>query len=169
MANIEIPHGKPAIGLHPINWSAAIWSSVIGGLVFAGLEVLMVPLFQGVSPWAPLHMIGAIALGPSAMASPDSFEPGIIGTAVVVHMALAILYGVVLAFVISRLDTGMATAIGAIYGFALYLVNFYVFTKWFPWFANARDWISIFTHIVQGALWAYLYMVLDRRIRSPSA
>ena len=162
MANIEIPHGKPAIGLHPINWSAAIWASVIGGLVFAALQVLMVALLQDKSPWAPLHMIGAIALGPDAMTSPDTFDVGIIGAAVVVHMALAILYGVILAFVIARLDMGMAIAIGAIYGLALYLVNFYAFTKWFPWFADARDWISIFTHIVQGGLWAYMYKMLDR-------
>ena len=168
MANMEIPHAKPAIGPHPINWSAAIWASIIGGLVFAALEVLMVPLFQGNSPWAPLHMIGAIALGPGAMASPDTFDLGIIGTAVVVHMALAILYGVILAFVIARVDMGLAIAIGAIYGFALYLVNFYVFTKWFPWFADARDWISIFTHIVQGALWAWLYKVLEGRTLTES-
>ena len=163
MAHIEIPHSKAAIGLHPINWRAAIWASVIGGLVFAALEVLMVPLFQGKSPWAPLHMIGAIALGPNAMTAPDLFDVRIIGTAVVVHMALAILYGVILAFVIARLDMGMAIAIGAIYGLALYLVNFYVFTKWFPWFADARDWISVFTHLVQGGLWACLYKILDRR------
>ena len=30
-------------------------------------------------------------------------------------------------------------------------------------FADARDWISIFTHLVQGGLWAYLYKILDRR------
>jgi len=154
---------KPAIGLHPINWSAAIWASVIGGLGFAALEVFMVALFQGKSFWVPLHMIGAFALGPNAMAPPDTFDVGIIGTAVVLHMALAILYGVILAFVVARLDMGAAIAIGMIYGLALYLVNFYVFTKWFPWFADARDWISIFTHLIQGGLWAYLYKALDRR------
>ena len=163
MANIEISHEEPTVRLHPIKWSAAIWASVIGGLVFAALEVLMVALFQGKSPWAPLHMIGAIALGPTAMTSPDTFDLGVISTAVVWRMALAVLYGVVLAFVIVRLDMGMAIAIGAICGLALYLANFYVFTKWFPWFADARDWISIFTHLVQGGLWAYLYKVLARR------
>ena len=30
-------------------------------------------------------------------------------------------------------------------------------------FADARDWISIFTHLVQGGLWAHLYKILDRR------
>ena len=86
---------------------------------------------------------GAIALGPTAMTSPDTFDLGVISTAVVLRMALAVLYGVVLAFVIVRLDMGVAIAIGAICGLALYLANFYVFTKWFPWFADARDWISI--------------------------
>src|SRR5262252_865425 len=109
MANIEINHGKSAMMMRQINWGAAIWASVIAGIVFAVLEVAMVPLFQGKSLWAPLHMIGAIALGPGAMASPDTFDLGVIATAVVVHMILAIIYGIILAFIVMRLDTGMAT------------------------------------------------------------
>ena len=108
-------------------------------------------------------MIGAIALGPGAMASPDEFDIGIIAMAVVVHMVLAIIYGLILAFLVTRLDAGMAIVAGAVYGVALYAINFYGFTRWFPWFADARDWISIFNHIVQGALMAYLYKVFDRR------
>jgi len=163
MANVDIHSDKPTLTVRGINWGAAIWAGIIGGLVFAGLEVGMRPLPQGMSPWAPLHMIGAIALGPGAMASPDAFDVRIIGTAVVVHIALAILYAIVLAFVIARLSTGNAALVGAAYGFALYLLNFYVFTNWFPWFADARDWISILTHVVQGALWGWLYKAFDRR------
>ena len=157
MANIDVNHGKPAAMMQQINWGAAISASVIAGLVFAVLEVAMVPLFQGKSLWAPLHMIGAIALGPSAMASPDTFDLGIVATAVVVHMILAIVYGVILAYVIMRMDVGMAVIAGGLYGLALYSINFYGFSRWFPWFADARDWISIFTHIVQSGLVAYLY------------
>ena len=162
MADV-IRHQGPTMSIRSINWSAAIWASVDAGLVFAVLEVVMVPVFKGMSMWAPLHMIGAIALGPGAMASPDVFDFRIVGTAVVVHMALAIIYGVILAFIITRLDTGMAVVVGGVYGLALYFINFYGFTKWFPWFADARDWISIFTHIVQGGLMAYLYKMFDRR------
>jgi hypothetical protein len=157
MANIDVHHGKPATMMRQINWGAAIWASVIAGLVFAVLEVVMVPLFQGKSLWAPLHMIGAIALGPGAMASPDTFDLGIVATAVVVHMILAIVYGVILAYIIMKMDVGMAVIVGGLYGLALYFINFYGFTRWFPWFADARDWISIFTHIVQSGLVAYLY------------
>jgi len=167
MANANVHQDRQALSLHSINWSATIWASVIAGLVFAVLEVAMVPLFQGKSPWAPLHMIGAIALGPGAMASPDTFDIGIIATAVVVHMLLAIVYGIVLAYIIMRFDTPMATIIGALYGLALYVINFYGFTKWFPWFADALDWISIFTHMVQSGLMAYLYKVFDRRRVAP--
>jgi len=130
--------------------------------------VLVVPLFQGKSPWAPLHMIGAIALGSGAMASPDTFDVGIVAAAVVVHMVLAVIYGVILAFIIMRMDTGPAVVIGALYGLALYFINFYGFTKWFPWFADARDWISIFTHLVQSGLMAYLYKALDKRTVAPA-
>jgi len=51
---------------------------------------------------------------------------------------------------------------GAVFGLALYYINFYGFTKFFPWFADARDGISIFTHIVQSALMAWIYKLMDR-------
>jgi len=74
----------------------------------------MVPLFQGKSPWVPLRMIGAIALGPGAMASPDTFDLGVIATAVVVHMILAIIYGVILAYIVMRMDVGLAVVVGGL-------------------------------------------------------
>jgi hypothetical protein len=162
MANMDIHHDRPIATARQIDWSSAIWASVIAGLVFAALEVVMVPVFQGKSPWAPLHMIGAIGLGPDAMASPDTFDLGVVATAVVIHMILAIIYGVILAFIIMRMDMGLAVVVGGLYGLALYFINFYGFTKWFPWFADARDWISIFTHIVQSGLAAYLYKLFSR-------
>lgn len=164
MANIDIRSDKPmhVATMRQIDWSAAIWASIIGGLVFAILEVVLVPWLQGKSPWAPLHMIGAIALGPSAMASPDAFDLGVIGTAVGVHIGLAILYGVILAYIVNRMTTGLAVVVGGAYGLALYFINFYGFTAWFPWFADARDGISIFTHIVQSGLVAYCYKMFAR-------
>ena len=151
-----------------IVWSAAVWASVVAGLVFAALEMALSWMVNAQSPWAPLHMIGAIALGPGAMAPPDTFDPTVIGTAVVLHMALAIFYGVILAFIVARLDAGWASVVGALYGVLLYAVNFYAFTPAFPWFADARGWVSIVTHVVQSALMAYLYKVfVARRVERP--
>ena len=164
MANIDIHPDKPVLVPHNIHWGAAVSAGIVGGLVFAVLEMVMVPLVLGQSPWLPLHMIGAIALGPSAMVPPDTFDLKIVSTAVVLHVALAILYAIVLAFIVARLELGTAVLVGAIYGLVLYGINFYGFTKWFPWFADHRDWIAISTHVVQGALWAWLYKLWATRI-----
>lgn len=163
MANIDIHPHKPVDVAHYIHWGAAISAGIVGGLVFAVLEMVMVPLLLGLSPWTPLHMIGAIALGPGAMVSPDTFDLRIVSVAVAVHMALAILYAIVLAFIVARLDIGAATIAGAVFGLVLYGINFYGFTQWFPWFADHRDWIAIFTHVVQGALWGWLYKAWSAR------
>ena len=164
MAHIEAHGMGPSHWLHPIDWRAALWAGVVGGLVFAVLEMAMAPLFADMSPWAPLHMIAAIVLGPGAMANPAAFDLTVVLTAVVLHMVLALIYAFVLAFVVARMGIGAAWVTGAIYGLVLYGLNFYFFTRWFPWFVDARGWISIFTHIVQGALWGGLYKLWERRV-----
>jgi hypothetical protein len=149
---------------HPIDWRAAFLAGVVGGLVFAVLEMAMVAMFAGMSPWAPLHMIAAIVLGPGAMANPAAFDLTVVLTAVVLHMVLAIILAIILAFVVARMSIGAAAVTGAVFGLALYFADFYFFTRWFPWFAEHRDWIAIFTHIVQGALWGGLYKAWERRV-----
>jgi hypothetical protein len=166
MANAETHEWPVTTKGHGINWSAAIWASVIAGLVFAALEMVLAQVVNGNSPWMPLHMIAGIGLGPSAMSPANTFDPKIVTVAVAIHMVLALLYGVILAFIIARLDVTWATLVGGIYGLALYYINFYGFSAAFPWFADARGGVSIFTHIVQSGLMALLYKMFDRRARA---
>jgi hypothetical protein len=74
-----------------------------------------------------------------------------------------VLYGVILAPVIEKMDTAWAIVVGGIYGLLLYYINFYGFTRVFPWWADARGAVSIFTHIVQSGLMAWIYKAMDRR------
>ncbi|HET7031718.1 MAG TPA: hypothetical protein VFJ48_01240 [Casimicrobiaceae bacterium] len=150
----------------PLNWSAALWASVISGLVFAALEMALVPVFEGLSPWLPLHLIAAIGLGPDALSPANNFDLRIVSTAVAIHMGLAILYGMILALIIVRLDAGWAIVVGCVYGLVLYYINFYGFTRAFPWFADARGGVSALTHIVQSGLMALLYKLFARRSRA---
>jgi hypothetical protein len=41
-------------------------------------------------------------------------------------------------------------------------VNFYGFTALFPWFAMARNWISIFGHLVFGLVAAGAYVAIRK-------
>lgn len=147
-----------------IDWSAAIWAAVIGGAVFMMLEMIMVPLFMpDGSPWAPPRMIAAIGMGKDVLPPPATFDLMILMVAMVIHFVLSIIFAIILAFIISRFGLGMAILIGAAFGLALYLVNFYGFTAIFPWFAMARNWVSIFAHIVFGAVTAWAYKWLQNR------
>lgn len=83
--------------------------------------------------------------------------------AMVVHFALAIALGLVFALVFYRLAPWPAVVVGGVFGFLVYLINFYGFTAFFPWFAMARGALSIIAHIVFGAVLAYAYEYLGFR------
>lgn len=148
-----------------IDWRAAVLAGLFSGFVFLVLELIMLPVFMGTPVFAAPHMIAAILLGPEAALPPqDTLQPGIFLTALVVHFPLSIIYAIILGFIIHRMDMGMALAVGAVFGLALYFINFYGMTAVFPWFENGRNWVSIFAHIVFGlaAAWGYKTWARER-------
>jgi uncharacterized membrane protein YagU involved in acid resistance len=150
------------------NWKVAIWAGLIAGAVFMIMEMTLVALAGGESPWAPPRMIAAIVLGENVLPPPATFDIGIMTTALIVHFALSIVYAVLFAWVVSRwqMSRGVAIVLGAGFGLALYLINFYpIAAALFPWFAMARNWISILSHIVFGAVLAWSYIQMARRQR----
>lgn len=148
-----------------INWRAAVWAGIGAGIVFMVLEMIMVPLFGGGSAWGPPSLIAAIVMGQGVLpapGTPPTFDFLVLMVALIVHLILSIIYAVILGFIIQRFDIGLTLLIGAVFGLALYLVNFYGFTAVFPWFANARNWITIFTHISFGLVAAAVYKGIER-------
>lgn len=160
VANPVVPGGTR----RPLDWSAAIWAGVIAGAVFMVLEMLMVQMFLGMSMWGPPRMIAAIAMGEGVLPPPATFDAGILMVAMVVHFVLSIVFAIVLAWIIQRLGLGLGAAllVGSGYGLALYLINFYPMTAFFPWFAMARNWVSIVAHILFGTIAAWGYLKLRK-------
>jgi hypothetical protein len=103
-----------------LDWKVATRAGIIAGFVFS-LEMVMVPLFGGGSPWGPPRMMA-----------------------------------------ISQLSLRPTLAHGGVGGLILYLVNFYGFTALFPWCAMARNWISIFGHVVFGLVAAGVYVAIRK-------
>jgi hypothetical protein len=136
--------------------SAAIRAGVVAGSAFMILEMLLVPLVAGGSPWTTPRMIAAILLGERALGS-ASFDLGVFLVAMLLHFALSIAYATLLAAVVRNLLPAGALLVGIAFGLLLYLVNFYVLTWFFPWFAHARDLITVLSHAVFGALAGYVY------------
>jgi hypothetical protein len=94
--------------------------------------------------------------------SEATFDLGMILAALAVHLALSAVYGVVLAWIILRLDFGAAELVGLAFGIVLYVVNFYGFSTIFPWFEEGRNWVALVTHLAFGGITALEYKALAR-------
>jgi hypothetical protein len=157
---------QPRLPAMQTDWKAAAWAGVIAGIVFVIAEMLLVWLVMGMSPWAPPRMMGAILLGKDVLPPPADFSLPAVAAAMAVHLPLSILYGLILGWIVHRLEMGAALLAGAAFGFvAVYLVNFYLIAPaLFPWFVEARNWISIAAHVLFGMVAAGAYVVLRRRV-----
>ena len=93
---------------------------------------------------------------------PATFGVLIVLIATLIHFALSIAYGFALAYLLARSGRGASTLTGALFGLALYAVNLYGFTTLFPWFAQARGWITITAHLIFGVTAADVYRWLER-------
>ena len=125
---------------------AGIVGGVVAGIVFAMFQMIMAAVLDGADAFfMPLRMIGAIALGPSALDPSSSLlTAGVAG--LLIHMALSMMYGVavaaLLAYVpaLSRSLTS-TVAVASLAGFVLWVVNFFILADVFgwTWFPESQD------------------------------
>lgn len=141
------------------DYAAAVRAGVIAGAVFMILQMLLVPLLLGGSPWQFPAMAAAIVLGPERLAA-LGFGLGPLLIAMGVHFGLAMAFAAVLGAIVRRLSASGAALVGVTFGAALYVLNFHGMTALFPWFANARDGVSLLAHAAFGALAGYAYVAL---------
>ena len=50
---------------------------------------------------------------------------------------------------------------GAVFGVALYAINFYGLAAAYPWFAQERSWITLYSHVALGVALASSYRILS--------
>jgi uncharacterized membrane protein YagU involved in acid resistance len=145
------------LGKAAISGKAAVWAGLVAGAVFLVLEMVMVPMFLGGSPWGPPRMIAAIAMGEGVLPPPATFDLTILLVAMLVHFALSLVLAFVFAFIAKGRASGAALLVGVVFGLVVYAVNFYGMTAVFPWFAMARNWVSILAHAVFGGVLGWTY------------
>jgi hypothetical protein len=138
---------------------------IVAGIVFALFEMVVSALMIGGDAFfMPLRMIGAIALGPAALDPGYSLlAAGFAG--VLVHVVLAVIYGAVFAALFGGLRSAATDiALGAGFGLALWLGNFYVIAPLaYPWFLEANPVVQAIAHVVFfGAVLGW-YMWMARR------
>lgn len=146
-----------------ISGKAVLCAGVAAGVVFLVLEMILAPLFMGVSAWVPPRMIAAITMGRAVLPPPDTFDASVVIAAVIIHFALSLAYALVFAFVAKGRSLVSDTLLGAGFGLLLYAVNFYGFAYLYPWFAEARHWATIVAHLAFGAVLGAAYAASVKR------
>ncbi|MFI5360953.1 MAG: hypothetical protein ACHQ49_03190 [Elusimicrobiota bacterium] len=146
-----------------IDWAAAGWAGIAAGVVYILLESALLSMFTGGPTSDAMRQIAQIALSEATLPPRDSFTVLVFMMAMAVHLPLSLLYARILATLIDGMKASTAVAIGAAYGAGLYVINYYAFTGIFPWFAAARGWMTLASHIVFGVVAAEGYVLLTER------
>jgi hypothetical protein len=160
--------------LHPLRWEhrlpdwpAAAVAGFAAGAVLMVLELLWTTLVAAAGdPWHISHLVAAILIGPDALQS-TGFSVGVVAVALCTHYALGIGFGLVLGWIIVGFhwesNLIVALAVGALFGLALYGLDFHVLAHVFPWMAGLRGWATLGAHLVFGIVAAVMYWKLNRQ------
>lgn len=144
-------------------------AATIAGLIAAVLSLL---LGMGVLQYLHDNAIGlprllaTIVLGRSAL-DPDvtSFATALmVGGAV--HLVLGLVFAFVISFTLHRWGFWVGVIGGGLFGLALYAINTYFMSRFFPEFFQYRSWFMVALHVVFGALCGGIYESLERDRRS---
>lgn len=148
-------------------YSQGAAEGVLAGIVFAAAEMLM-NLALGESVFGPLRLIASVVLGREAL-RPDFPLMTAAFTGVVVHLLFSILFGIIFLYLlkalrVSRPTTSRLLVYGSIYGFVLWLINFYVIAPMaFPQFLQANQfWNGFIAHTFFYGAFLGLYLQMTR-------
>ena len=147
-----------------MDWRAAIIAGLLAGLLALVLRIVLWVTVTGGSFWAPFYQSAAIFLGPESLAPVDAPNMGVVAVGALVHMVLSLVYALLLAFIIHRWGLIVGIVGGALFGLAIYIINYYTFTYLFPWFFPLRSWLVLATHVFFGAAAGGIYEALERDI-----
>lgn len=144
-----------------VDWSAAIWAGLAGGAVFFLMNLFVTPAIVGGNAWVQVRLLASIVMGPQVLAPPASFDAGALAAALVSNFALAIVFALLVAWVLHRWGLIVGIVGGALLGLALYLVVFYSLTRFFPQFFAMSGRGYLFSHLVFGAVVGGVYEALE--------
>lgn len=151
-----------------VDWRAAFWAGLSAGALFLVVNFFVMPVVIGGNVWVMIRLFASLVLGDGILAPPATFDLTALLIALVTHFALSVLYAMLIAYVVHRggLITGLIG--GAILGLALYSINFYTLTYFFPWFFVIHNALSVIAHLLFGALAGGIYEALEVEVFVPA-
>lgn len=141
-----------------VDWSAAVWAGVIAGTIFLLLNLFLVAPALDLDASSFMRLQAAPILGSSA---PTASFAIVLIVGLLVHFVLAIASALLLAFLIHRWGLIIGIVGGALFGLALYSINFTLGSLFAIWLFALRGSAMLISHIVFGALAGGIYEALE--------
>lgn len=142
-----------------VDWRAAFIAGLVAGVVFLLVEMLGQAMIVGQSPWLFPQYAGAIILGEDILLEGINATAVIVG--IVLHLVLSVVFALILAAIIHEWELLVGLVVGLLYGLALYAINYYTFTRFFPWFFPVTNWLDIVAHALFGLAAGGVYELLE--------
>lgn len=144
---------------------AGVLAGIAAGAAYLAAQVSLTALARAGGAAEPLQRIAAILMGPDAAPPPADLDFTVFGMAMIIHFALAMVFGRLVAALVWRRSAPAALVVGAATGVALFGVNFHLIAPVaFPWFEDTVTAATIVDHALFGAFAAAVCLFL-RRVR----
>lgn len=123
-------------------------AGVVAGLVFLVLNMWYASSVGG-SETQPLHLISTLLLGPEALGDGSNALLGL-----VIHVGLSALFGIAFSFLAPLMrNNGAIAAGGALFGLALYIINFGIIAQTtLTQFQAPNDPVELMAHLIYGLI-----------------
>lgn len=144
--------------------------------IIAGLIAAIVSLGGGMAVLQYLHenafglprLLATIVLGRGALDSDVTPNVTALLAGGGVHLVLGLVFAFIISFTLHRWGFWVGLIGGGLFGLALYAINTYTMSLFFPDFYYYRSWFMIGFHVVFGALCGGIYEALERDRRATS-
>lgn len=141
---------------------------LIAGAVMAIAMIVAFPAI-GEPPINVFRLIASLVLGQDALTT--SSVGDVIAAGLITHLVVSAFFGLIYGMIGSSLSVDLQTnwakqtAIGAVYGLALYLLNFQLIARArFPWFLDYPQGVMLLVHVIfYGIPLALMYVAAERR------
>jgi hypothetical protein len=143
------------------DWRAAMIAGVVAGVIFLIVNMALTGQLLG-NAQLPLQLAASLLLGPSVMPPAVGLGSDVFMTGFGVHVVLAVAFTCLIAFCLHRWGIWTGIFGGALFGLALYSINYYFVADFVSGFAALRSWLMAVSHVVFGAVAGGLYEYLER-------
>ncbi|MFY7998564.1 MAG: hypothetical protein ACOVSW_08185 [Candidatus Kapaibacteriota bacterium] len=143
-----------------VDWRAALIAGAVSGLVFLLFTVWLTYNDVG-SAWLMLRVLASALLGEGALVPVAGDTVRVLGAALTVHLPLSLGFACLIAFVLHRWGIIVGIVGGALFGLALYGINFYAVTAFLPQFTLIKSGSMAFAHLIFGAFAGGIYELLE--------